>query len=611
VTVTPEMGALLDPDELARLAERARLDAHTGIVGAPVSDDDDDDDEAWETQSNRDFALARRGVTGLRFAARAYAANLDEAGLMPAVWGGWVIGKKRYEFDTSIELELGGAVRACAARILEVPGLDSRLARSRRGYVRGAPAAALPRERLDVLSALARDPEPSVRDAARKKLGDDAPAFFPAPVDGIPEAALARARAVLAMPTYMLHPKPRRAVAALAALPDRAAVACWELLLSVDVTWKRPASTWIPRLVARPGGDAALVRLLERWAGRGSGASMHTWLGGVKRLPASRRKEAFDALVDRFRELESDDARAAVPQRFRRDLASCAVAIAPDRGDARALLETVLGSRIEDAARGSDAHDSSAWRLSEILLSWPLGRVRGALRRAQREGRPGRWRRVSYEVFEALGPDPVLRRRALRELDSKDPEKRRVAVLLLLKHRDPEKDGTEAALARRLFARPELRLAVLRHAIGIDGLARRHLLADRLTAEEAAIVLANSTEQQIDDRHWAAARRARDAALDGAPEERARVFEQCVGGLVRPGRSWDPSDLAFVRAAVDHALSSEAAAPALERIVLAICKVDGAESSALLRDIEARATSAEAKAAVSSATALRRRSAAV
>ena len=80
---------LLDPEELARLAERARLDAQTGVKGEPRSKDIsiEEDDAA----SARETARLSRGLTGLRFAGRAYALSQDPKGLRPLVWAAWAI----------------------------------------------------------------------------------------------------------------------------------------------------------------------------------------------------------------------------------------------------------------------------------------------------------------------------------------------------------------------------------------------------------------------------------------------------------------------------------------------------------------------------------------
>lgn len=166
---------LLSKEELAALHERARRDAHSGVHGERVDDDEHEGDDEAEARDRREHARFERGVRGLRFCARASALRGEPDGLGAVVWGTWAIhAGDRWELERSDEAEqlIAATVERCGARVLEVPGLAERLARSRHALVREVLAKALPVERgRGILEALATDPHADVRAAVAAKLG--------------------------------------------------------------------------------------------------------------------------------------------------------------------------------------------------------------------------------------------------------------------------------------------------------------------------------------------------------------------------------------------------------------------------------------------------------
>ena len=584
---------LLDDEELATLVERARLDAQTGVEGIPVSEEDDldddfdDEDEREEAVHAREHSLFLRGVVGLRFAARAYTLKKDPAGLRPIVWGSWALTAERFDMHlTPVEM-IAGAVERVGPRLREVPGLAVRLARSPSAWVRRALARALPASEEGILRALAQDDDPEVRETAQAKVGalDEWGGAFPIAPDGHAREVLEAAREVLDAPPHELGRDAERAVAAFAPLSDALAIACWERLLSREPTSVEAVSTWIARLLERPGGGSALARITARWKERERTPTHEPWLTGAKALDETIRARASEELLARLREEASES--------IRKELAEAVKVLAPAQGDARALLETILGAPIDDAAGApSDGDAVTAMHLSDVLARWPLEPVLDALIEARRAGRPGAWARVTHPVWSRLGPDPVLRERARAELASSDDVqvRRRAVSVLLGEHRGEDADD----LARELYRDRELRSAVLSYAPKVViGEARRDLERGELGLFETIAVLSRTPAEEQTDAMWAAARATRDAALAGAAKERDRALSS-VGVLARAGDAWDPSDLAFVREAVELALADDEETWLLSSIVQVLERVDTPESEALLDELDARA-SEEAK----------------
>ena len=577
---------LLDDEELATLVERARLDAQTGVKGIPGADEDDGEDEREHDLRDREHSLFLRGLVGLRFAARAYALKKDPAGLRPIVWGSWALTAERFDMQlTPVEM-IAGAVERVGPRLREIPGLAERLARSPSAWVRRALARALPSSEEGILRALAQDDDPEVRETARAKVGalDEWGGAFPIAPDGHAREVLEAAREVLDAQPYDLGRDAERAVVAFAPLSDALAIACWERLLSREPTSVEAVSTWIARLLERPGGGAALARITVRWKERGRTPTHAPWLDAAAALDEGIRARASEELLARLRQEANES--------IRKELAEAVKVLAPAQGDARGLLETLLGASIEDAAGAPSEGDAvTAMHLSEVLARWPLEAVAEALVEARRAGRPGAWDRVTNPVWSRLGPDPVLRERARADLASDDVKVRRRAVSVLLgEHRDEDAGD----LARELYRDRELRSAVLSYApMAVMTEARRDLERGELGLSETITVLSCTPAEEQTDAMWAAARTTRDAALAGAPKERHRALSE-VEVLARGGDAWDPSDLAFVREAIELALADEREAWLFASIVPALERVDAPESEALLDELDARA-SEEAK----------------
>ena len=148
---------LLDEEELARLAERARLDVHDGVRGETRPAGVEVDDEEEHAAHGREHARFVRGLTGLRCAAGMYAVRRDARGLTPVVWGTWALHAGRFDPYLFPERSIAAAVKSVGPRVLDVPGLAERLAGSSAAVVRRALAGALPAESR---RALASHPRP-------------------------------------------------------------------------------------------------------------------------------------------------------------------------------------------------------------------------------------------------------------------------------------------------------------------------------------------------------------------------------------------------------------------------------------------------------------------
>ena len=578
---------LLDAEELARLSERARLDAHTGVKGFDATQGQSAADR--DALLERQHALFCRGLVGLRFAASAYALRRDAAGLTPIVWGSWTLAAERFDMRRDAADMMADAVASAGPRLLAVPGLAERLARSPWARVRLALARTLPPSEEPLLIALAADHDRGVRAAAAERLGlsDEWGGAFPISPEGHPREVLEAARRVLDTEPHRVLDDPARAVSALEPLSDALALACWERLLSAELGIPAAWSPWIARMLARPGGGAALARVAALADARGRlSLRGERWLAGALELDEATRGRATQELLASMPTLETrGGARASSA---RQDLAEIVLLLTPAEGDARALLEAVLGAPIEQADDAPGRLDSASMSLSKLLARWPLEPpVRAAMIEARRRGKPGAWARVGSEVWKQLGPDPVLRERALADLDSEDARVRREAIASVLgEHRDP--DGGDA-LARELYLRePALRDAVLSAAPALIPDARHDLERGALDLAASIHVMIYTPPPEQTDAMWAAVRALRDAALAAGGDERERALHH-VHTLARGGAEWDPSDLAFVRVVAELALSSPDESWRLFALIPTLESVDGSESDALLAQIDASA----------------------
>ena len=595
MTTKPPPVSFFTPDELARLAERARLDVQAGVKGEPVKKGEKRTDREEEAAAKREHARRVRGLAGLRVAARCYALERDPRGLTPIVWGAWGVHAAGDIFQTHVDSEerIATAVASVGARVLEVPGLAERLAGSTLPAVRRALAQALPDSSEPILRALAQDDDPEVRRAARAKLGDDDRwgGAFPIAPDGHPDEVLEAARRVLDKKAYTREVD--EAVQAFAPLSDALAVACWERVLAPYRIGKEQHRAWLACLCERPGGGAALTRLLALWDRDG-----HYIGQGITVAPLSEevRARVFAVLLAAVREREQEErASEGAPEQpyLRQHLATVAVQLAPEAGDARALLETILGCPIERASAepASEGFDHAAHTLSKLLGSWPLDEaLRAELVAARRAGVPGRWKRVTRTVFDGLGPDPVLREKARADLDDENESVRSAAVASLLGPlHDPSEDGDLEAVARALYQRPALRRAVISRAPSMLPDARRDLLAGALDLETALTLFNNLPDEEQTDPEWAALRRLRDRALAN-PEDTSAFTPIALQSLIRDGDEWEATDLAYARIIAERALTVAGKAGYLGFLIGILERKPGEESAALLREIDERAT---------------------
>ena len=595
MTTKPPPLTLFTPEELARLAERARLDVHAGVKGEPVKKGTKRTHQEDEAASKREHARRVRGLAGLRVAARSYALERNPLGLTPVVWGTWGVHAAGDIFETHVDSEerIATAVTSVGARVLEVPGLAERLAGSTLRGVRLALAKTLPESSEPLLRALGDDDDPEVRKAARAKLGGDGDRWggaFPIPPDGHPDEVLEAARRVLDKRAY--DRKVDEAVQAFAPLSDALAVVCWERVLAPYRIGEEQHRAWLACLLERPGGGAALARLLALWNRNG-----HFIGRGITVAPLSEEVRArvfvdlLAALREREREERASEGELAQPH-LRKHLAKVAVQLAPEAGDARALLEVILGCPIVRASEepAPEGFDHPALTLSELLGRWPLDEgLRAELVAARRAGRPGRWKRVSQAVWDGLGPDPVLREKARAELDDDSESVRAAAVRALLGPlHDPSEDGELEAVARELYRRPALRGTVLWTVDALLADARRDLDAGALDLAGAIVLLQRTPPEEQTDALWSAVRALRDRAMSD-PEHPSWRDIQLSQRLIRPGE-WEPSDLAYARAILERAFTVPKAEGHLAFLIGILERKPGEESAAMLRDIDERAT---------------------
>ena len=189
---------------------------------------------------------------------------------------------------------------------------------------------------------------------------------------------------MLELSAYDRGKDPERVVRAFAPLSDALAIACWERVLGVEGVGREGYAVWPPRLAERPGSGTAMARLIRAWERRKEGIYGEHRFAEVARLPAEVGARVFGELLAAMRELEREDreGRLTRDERFlRQHVANTAARLAPDEGDARDLLVTILGGPIETAASDSGG--------------------RGPLRRLEALGCPG-----------GLAPRPEAPRRA-------------------------------------------------------------------------------------------------------------------------------------------------------------------------------------------------------
>ena len=367
---------------------------------------------------------------------------------------------------------------------------------------------------------------------------------------------------------------------------------CWERVLAPYRIGEEQHRVWLACLCERPGGGAALARLLALWNRNG-----HFIGRGITVAPLSEEVRArvfvdlLAALREREREERASEGELAQPH-LRKHLAKVAVQLAPEAGDARALLEVILGCPIVRASEepAPEGFDHPALTLSELLGRWPLDEgLRAELVAARRAGRPGRWKRVSQAVWDGLGPDPVLREKARAELDDDSESVRAAAVRALLGPlHDPSEDGELEAVARELYRRPALRGTVLWTVDALLADARRDLDAGALDLAGAIVLLQRTPPEEQTDALWSAVRALRDRAMSD-PEHPSWRDIQLSQRLIRPGE-WEPSDLAYARAILERAFTVPKAEGHLAFLIGILERKPGEESAAMLRDIDERAT---------------------
>jgi len=470
---------------------------------------------------------------------------------------------------------LAAAVKSCAPRFTEVPGLAERLAKSTYTSVRIALAQVLPKSEVSLLRALAQDANRDVREAANKRLDaslrSDA---FPISTEGHDESVLAKARHILELPTHQYGKHQPEAVLAIRPLSDALATAVWERLLLAGHVGGAQFWPWLAALLERPGGEHALVRLLTEWSRTDDSFFVAYSFEKIGKLSVAACNRTVDALLLAIRDAPKEGY-------LRSQMAQCTSRLVTPRYDKMKLLEGVLGVPIHEAAETLPDHHYPSYELAKPLTLAPVrGPLREVLIGALRDGKRGRWQHVPHAVWVRLGADPSIREKTIQSIETAAADKRGELVATLLQHRIPELDGTEAKLVESLYVNPELRPALIRTTKAGKVLARRSLLKGELAMDAVAEftlcgIERKDPESRQSDRLWVAVRRARDAAL-------ANAFDIDLCALIRPGETFEPSDLALAQRAYEKLLANEPMEGDYLRFINALANVKAAESQAML-----------------------------
>ena len=527
----------LPSDALARLLEQSRMSVQTGTKGTTPPEDEEDDDFHGGPTQQADYSRSMRGLVGLRFCAAVYGSAGRAEGLVAASFAGWALHTAPWGNETlDVASALAAAVKSCAPRITEVPGLAERLATSTYTSVRIALAQALPKSEVGVLQALARDANRDVREAANKRLDaslrSDA---FPISTEGHDEAVLAKARHILELATHQYGKHAADALDAMQPLSDKLAIAVWERLLLAGHVSGAQFWLWLGALLERPGGEHAFVRLLAQWYRTEDSYYVAYNFEKIGEVSTAARKRTANALLLALKNAPNEGYLGS-------QIAQCASRLVTPRYDRMKLLEAVLGVPIEQAAETKPDYRYPSHEFAKPLAKMPMrGPLREVLTAALHDGKRGRWKHVPQAVWVRLGADPLIRAQARESLATVEASKRYELVATLLQHRIAKLDGTKTKLVEDLYANADLRPALIRLTKLGKALARRSLLRGELSIEAICELVPRGIEGRTaaspqSKRLWEAVRKARDAAL-----AEAFTFDLCA--LIRPGDSFDASDL--------------------------------------------------------------------
>lgn len=585
---------LLPPDALARLLEQARMSVQTGTEGTEVPEDEEDDDFHGGPTQQADHARAMRGLVGLRFCAAVYGSAARPEGLVAASFAGWA-SETWADGGPEPADSLAAAVKSCAPRIAEVPGLAERLARSSYVGVRKALAQSIAKSEVSVLQVLARDANRDVREAANKRLDvslrSDA---FPISTEGHDEAVLAKARRILELPTHEYLRHADEALVAMQPLSDALAVAVWERLLLASHVGAEYFWPWLGALLERRGGEHAFTRMLGEW--HRADHSFYVAYGFEKKMgevSAAARKRTIDALFAALQEAPREG-------HLRTHIAQCAAHLVTPRYDRMKLLEAVLGVPVEKAAETEPDPNYPSYVLAKPLAAEGIrGRLRTKLVAALHDGKRGRWTHVPHTVWLKLGPDPRIREEARRKLEVAEKGKVDELIGTVLQHRIPALDGTEAKLVASLYVRPEWRGALIRRTKAGKALARRSILRGELAVADLVDfalsgIDGKAPESPASDRLWAAVRKTRDAALKDA-------FTLDLCSLVRPGHTWEASDLALAQRACAALAANESVPGSPLHFIRALERLKTPETEAMFDELEEKSNDDDIKELIASA----------
>jgi hypothetical protein len=412
----------------------------------------------------------------------------------------------------------------------------------RRALAAGLRPARAPERAL--LERLARDPVADVRGPAREALAalGEVPwwagKWSRDPLAGLsPEeaeahrAAIEQIAAVLDRPRYHAAHHDAELAAVASSLPDAVVVDLAETALSAP----RSADTRMPALgallVARAGGEEALLRLCQRWAKLPGFAVDAAHVAMITGAPRDRRVAVCLALGRRAARLGADLADEGA-QKLGTILAKLAGEGFPPEEDPTPLLELALTCPTR-------AHRATHWIAHALVAPLGAGHALPApllerMFEAHVAGLPGAWWNVCGAVRAHLARAPREAQRALAERAIQSDDEGTVAFglgALVLDLHEPGRDPPVLELVAGFWEDPRLRAVLLSRS----GDLRLALAGVRAALRRGGLDF-ETAERVVDTVGWfwggpAGRGHARSKLEAGSAEAERRLarYEACLG----------------------------------------------------------------------------------
>jgi hypothetical protein len=485
---------LATADEIRAIFRRARA----AVVQIMTRDDDDDfDADEYRRESER----LRAAVEALRFCCIA-AGQLGDASLVPLVIDAIAA---REDLDAHADDDvsaMSGALTWLLRAGAPVGPEVQALAAHHDPHLRAAVAAGLPargEREIALLDALATDPIPDVRNAAKKALAPIREVawwkgkFTSDPVARLlPDEALAlkptleRLSALLDEPRYRLEDRKGELEELVSALPDALLVDLVETIHSSSDAFGGRFPALLTALLARPGGLDAFKRLCAIWS-----EERMTYLKGddlaacVAALPRAARAAVCGDLAAHAASFPPS-VRTSLrggPARLAAELAGVAW---PPGEDLSPLLDTMLS--ISQELGDSPEMDWVLTGLRKALESDEADptTILDRVLDARLAGHPGPWKRLGRSLDDLLerAPASALRPAAERAILTEDRASVAWGIAQLLgRARDGERDPPAPELLARFLAEPRYRAVV----VGSTSLRKRAVAPLRAELREGKL----------------------------------------------------------------------------------------------------------------------------